>query len=85
MNNNSVNLLIEPLLFDCKNILKAISNKQIKYIYREVNQCFDVLAKMGLGANIHFVVFMEPPPVVKSLLGYWPLIRLICLFPILTK
>ena len=85
MNNNSVNLLMEHLLFDCRNLLKAISNKRIEHIYREANQYFDVLAKMGLGANIHFVVFMEPPPVVKSLLGYWPLIRLICLFPILTK
>ena len=76
---------MEPLLFDCKNILKVISNKRIKYIYCEVNQCFNVLAKMGLGANTHFVVFMEPPPVMESLLGHWPLIRLICLFPVLTK
>ena len=43
---------MEHLLFDCRNLLKAISNKRIEHIYREANQCFDVLAKMELGANI---------------------------------
>lgn len=28
MKNNSINLLVEHLLFDCKNLLKTIPNKQ---------------------------------------------------------
>ena len=70
MNNNSVNLLMEPLLSDCKNLLKAIPNKWIEHIYREANQCADALARMGLGASTPFVGFMELPPMVESLLAF---------------
>ena len=37
MNNNIVNLLMEPLLTDCRNLLSEIPNKQIVHIYREAN------------------------------------------------
>ena len=37
MNNNTANLLMEPLLIDCRNLLSKISNKQIGHIYREAN------------------------------------------------
>ena len=46
MNNNSINLLMEPLLSDHKNIWRVIPNKWIEYTYREANQCAAVLARI---------------------------------------
>ena len=57
MNNNTVNLLMEPLLTDCKNLASEIPNKHIVHIYREVNQCADVLAKLGASSLDFFVIF----------------------------
>lgn len=60
MNNNSANLLMEPLLSDCRNLLKEIPNKQIVHVYREANQCADALAKLGATSLSVFTVFFEP-------------------------
>ena len=35
MNNNTANMLMEPLLTNCKNLVRAIPNKQIIHAYRE--------------------------------------------------
>ena len=67
MNNNTVNLLMEPLLTDCRNLLSEIPNKQIVHIYREANQCADALAKLGASSVDSFVIFLYPPPVVESI------------------
>ena len=69
MNNNTVNLLMEPLLTDCRNLLSEIPNKQIVHIYREANQCADALAKLGASSVDSFVIFLYPPPVVESILA----------------
>ena len=37
MSNNTANLLMEPLLTDCRNLLNEIPNKQIFHIYEEAN------------------------------------------------
>ena len=68
MNNNTANLLIEPLLTDCRNLVREIPNKQIVHIYREANQCADALAKLGASSLDSFVIFLYPPPVVESIL-----------------
>ena len=64
------NLLMEPLLTDCKNLLKTIPNKRITHTYREANQCADMLAKLGANSLSSFVVFCNPPPVVESILAF---------------
>ena len=69
MNNNTVNLLMELLLTDCRNLLSEIPNKQIVHIYREANQCADALAKLGASSVDSFVIFLYPPPVVESILA----------------
>ena len=68
MNNNTVNLLMEPLLTDCRNLVREIPNKQIVHIYREANQCADALAKLGASSLDSFVIFLHPPPVVENIL-----------------
>ena len=69
MNNNSANLLMEPLLTDCRNLLSEIPNKQIVHIYREANQCADALAKLGASSLDSFVIFLYPSPVVESIIA----------------
>ena len=69
MKNNTVNLLMEPLLTDCKNLLSEIPNKQIVHIYREANQCVDALAKLGASSVDSFVIFLYPSPMVESIIA----------------
>ena len=60
---------MEPLLTDCKNLVREIPNKQIVHIYREANPCADALAKLGATSLDSFVIFLYPPPVVDSFLA----------------
>ena len=68
MNNESENFVMEPLLTDCKNLLREIPNKRVIHSYREVNQCTDALAKLEAQSLSHFVVFCNPTVVVETLL-----------------
>ena len=70
MKNNACNLLMEPLLTDCRNLLKEFPNTQVVHAYREANQCADALVKMGAGSLTSFVVFWTLPPVVDSILAH---------------
>ena len=71
MKNNTCNLLMEPLLTNCKNLLKEFPNTQVVHAYREANQCANALAKMGAGSLTSFVVvFWTPPPMVDSILAH---------------
>ena len=64
MNNSSTNLLMEPLLFDYRNLLKDIPNKRIVHTFREANQFADALARFGGSSVSSFVVFLYPSPVM---------------------
>ena len=68
MNNNKANLLMGPLLSDCRRLLATIPNKRVVHTFREANQCADTLAKFGGSAIFNFVIFLCPPPVVADLL-----------------
>ena len=70
MNNETENLLMEPLLTDCRNLLKEIPNKRVIHAFREANQCADALAKLGPQSLYSFAVFCNPPPVVESILAF---------------
>ena len=61
--------IMEPLLFDCRSLCKAIPNKWIQHVYREANQCADALARLRSSVVFSFVVFVEPPHVVANLLA----------------
>ena len=70
INNDTSNLLIEPLLFDCKSLYREIPNKQIQHVYREANQCVDALARLGSSVISSFAIFVVPLPMVVSLLAF---------------
>ena len=48
MNNEFENLLMEPLLTDCRNLWKEFPNKHVIHTFCEANRCTDALAKLGL-------------------------------------
>ena len=70
MNNEAENIMMEPLLSDCRSLLKQIPNKCVLHVYHEANQCADALAKLGAQTGSNFVVFCNPPPMVGSLLAF---------------
>ena len=70
MNNEFENLLMEPLLTDCRNLLKEFSNKRVIHAFRKANQCADALAKLGSQSLYSFAVFCNPPPVVEAILAF---------------
>ena len=70
INNDTSNLLIEPLLSDCKSLYREIPNKQIQHVYREANQCADALARLGSSVISSFAIFVVPLPMVVSLLAF---------------
>ena len=70
MNNESENLLMEPLLTDCRNILKEISNKRVIHAFQEANQCADTLAKLEVQSLYSFATFCNSPPVVEAILAF---------------
>ena len=69
LSSDKPNLLMEPLLSDCRSLYRTIPNKRIQHVYREANQCSDALARLGSSVVSSFVVFVEPPPVVVNLLA----------------
>ena len=42
-----VNLMLKPLLTDCKNLIETFSNSLVAYVFREANSCADRLVRMG--------------------------------------
>ena len=70
MNNESENLLMEPLLTDCRNLLKELPNKRVIHAFCEANQCANALAKLGSRSLYSFAVFCNPPPVVEAILAF---------------
>ena len=46
MKNSIVNLSLEPLLTDCRLLLRKFPNLRIEHMYREANQCTDALARI---------------------------------------
>ena len=69
MNNESKNLLMEPLLTDCRNLLKEIPNKRVILAFWEPNQCVDALAKLGAQSLYSFATFCNPSLVVEAILA----------------
>ena len=64
-----VNLMFEPLLTDCKNLIKTLPNHSVAHVFREVNCCANHLACMGAELNFDFQFLYNPLDVVVDLLA----------------
>ena len=62
--------MLEPLLGDCRILLKKFHSTNVQHIFREANQCADALAKFGAILSLDFVNFVNPSPVVEDLLAF---------------
>ena len=70
-NPTTINLVMEPLLSDCRNLLLIFTNPVVKHVFREINQCADALANSGLLQDCPFVFFFSnPPSMVANLLAF---------------
>nr|POE59596.1 putative ribonuclease h protein [Quercus suber] len=69
-NLSSHNLMLEPLLNDCRNLIKTFTNCTVAHIFREANRCANKLANMGATQAVNFLLLYEPPPVVVDLLAF---------------
>ena len=67
MKNSIVNLSLEPLLTDCRLLLRKFPNLRVEHAYREANQCADALARIGSTSDVPFILFAHPPPVVVQI------------------
>ena len=69
-NPGTINLMLELLLNDCRNLIKLFLNCSVTHIYREANCCANKLAKMGATQDTDLLILYEPPPVVDDLLAF---------------
>lgn len=67
-NPTVVNLNLEPLLFDCRNMTKSFLNCLVKFVYREANSCADRLANMGVDLYTDYLFLYNLLSVVVDLL-----------------
>ncbi|KAL0001955.1 hypothetical protein SO802_015736 [Lithocarpus litseifolius] len=47
LRNSTANLALEPLLSDCRNLLRTFPWTRIEHVFREANRCVVALAKLG--------------------------------------
>ena len=69
MRNSTANLALEPLLSDCRNLLRTFLRTQIEHVFKEANQCADALAKLGSRCSAMYVSFVIQSFVVMNLLS----------------
>ena len=69
MRNSTPNLALEPLLSDCRNLLRTFLRTQIEHVFKEANQCTDALAKLGSRCSAMYVSFVIQSFVVMNLLS----------------
>ena len=69
-NPSSHNLMLEPLLNDCRTLIKVFPNCTMICIFREANRCADKLANMGATQLTNFLLLYELPPAVDNLLAF---------------
>ena len=55
-----VNLMLEPLLSDCRNLIKTFPNHSVAHVFREANFCAGRLAHMGVELNSDFQFLYNP-------------------------
>ena len=69
-NPSSINLMLEPLLNDCRNIIRAFPNCIMTHNFREANRCANRLTKMRAIQLIDFLILYQPLPVVNNVLDF---------------
>ena len=61
LNADYVNIVVSPLLDDCRQLLSCFQQVPIRHCYCQANRCADVMARMGSDQLVDYVVFQSPP------------------------
>ena len=64
-----VNLSLEPLLFDCRKLMKTFLNCTVAHVFREANRCADRLIRLEANLHSDHLILYNPPLVVEVLLA----------------
>ena len=64
-NQTNSNVIISPLMKDCRQLASQIPQVSFRHVYRETNRCADQLAKLGSSMEIDFVVFSSPVDIIS--------------------
>ena len=67
-NTTVINLSLEHLLSDCRNLMKMFLNCTVAHVFREVNRCADKLARLGTNLHSDHLILYNSLPVVEDLL-----------------
>ena len=67
-NATVVNLSLEPLLSDCKNLMKTFLNCTVAHVSGEANRCADSLARLRADLHSNHLILYNPLPMVEDLL-----------------
>jgi len=62
--------MLEPLLNDCRKLIKAFPNCTVTHIFREAYRCANKLANMGAIQLFDFLLLYEPLPVMDNMLTF---------------
>ena len=68
-NSSANNLILKPLLIDCRNLMKTFPNCTVARIYKETNKGADKLARMGADLQSDYPILCNPLPMVEELLA----------------
>ena len=64
-----VNLMLEPILSECRNLIQTFPNSSVAHVFMEANGCADRLARMGAELVTDFLFLFESPDVVGEMLA----------------
>lgn len=62
--------MLEPLLNDCRNLIRVFPNYTMTHIFKEANKYANRLTKMGVIQLIDFLILYQLLPVVDNLLVF---------------
>ena len=65
-NSSVVNLSLESLLSDIRNLMRTFLNCTVAHVYRETNKCTDRLTRLETHLHLDHLIFYNPPYVVED-------------------
>ena len=61
LNSNYVNIVVSPLLDDCRHLLSRFQQVQIRHCFQQANRYADTMARLGSVQLLDYFVFHSPP------------------------
>ena len=65
-NSSVVNLSLEPLLSDIRNLMRTFLNCTIAYVYKKTNKCTGRLTRLEADLHSDHLTLYNPPYVVED-------------------